>query len=197
MPASLVRSCPGAVLGAALRAIVVSCFLLVALKHSEDANSIFHQSAATWLQAHTLYTLVQSVIIYGLIIFRIWRTSSRAAAHSQSSLTPVIKRLLGVGLIYILMCAYLLITNLLASNAYLIGIYLWPPFVGIVFTSLIVRHGRDNEQEKPEGTSHASHRISMSIPTATASALPPPDNESGIFELTKLPSSAESSRSLP
>jgi len=127
--------------------LVVSCFLLVALKQSKDGNSIFHQTAATWLRVHTIYTLAQNAIIYGLIIFRIWRTLSRSSAYSQSTLTPVIKRLLVVGLIYVLMCAFLLITNLLASTVFVIGAYLWPPFVGIIFLALIAQEWRTDEQD--------------------------------------------------
>lgn len=167
------------------------------MNHSEDANSIFHQSAATWLQAHTIYTLAQNAIVYGLIIFRIWRTSSRTKAYTQSSLTPVIKRLLGVGLVYVLMCAFLLITNLLASPVYIIGVYLWPPFVGIVFIALIVQNGSAKEHvHHTEGTRRISHISALELQTTTSLNMLP-DTESGVFELSKRPDPAPSAEVFP
>jgi len=162
--------------------IVVSGFSLASLKQNGDANSIFHQSASTWLQAQTIYTLAQNTIVYGVIIFRIWRTSSRSTPYSQSSLTPVIIRLLGVGLVYVLMCALLLITNLLASTAYLIGVYLWSSFVGIIFLALIVHKDRANDDEgRSESTYRKSHSAALSMRTTATSWNGKFDTESGIL----------------
>jgi len=100
---------------------------------------LFQQYASTWMRTYLSYTLGQSTLVYGLIIYRIWHTSRKVSRLSTSSMSPVIMRLVGVGLCYIMVLAIWLVTNVLGSSAYLILVYAWIPFVGIVFLALTVR----------------------------------------------------------
>ncbi|TCD60866.1 hypothetical protein EIP91_009385 [Steccherinum ochraceum] len=107
-----------------------------------NTDNVFAASTGAWITAVYALTLATNVSATGLLAYRIWRVSRRAAEFVPSNrLSVILHVVLESGTIYSMITIAALITFLAGSPVVYLLLDLISPIISIVFNMIIVRVG--------------------------------------------------------
>ncbi|TCD61735.1 hypothetical protein EIP91_008002 [Steccherinum ochraceum] len=173
---------------------VLWCCLLasvVGINHAlatspQNTDNIFAITTGGWITAVYALTLATNVTATGLLAYRIWRVSRRAAEFVPSDrLSVVLHVVLESGTIYSMITIAALITFLAGSPVVYLLLDLISPIISIVFNMIIVRVGLSSSRTALPALGIESAGVTSDLEFATSDAgrLPTfrtPQGENGV-----------------
>ncbi|KZT60438.1 hypothetical protein CALCODRAFT_429357 [Calocera cornea HHB12733] len=129
VPVVLLAACAGLII-MLLRGIALS---------TESAEGIFAPSIAPWISSVLAVTLLQNLLVTGLIVWQIYKVNSSASRAGGRTLRPIMAMLIESGGLYSATLFIWLMTYVATSNSEYIMVDCINPMIGITYFLLVIR----------------------------------------------------------